>query len=157
MYADEIDSAVEAVEHAVSLAPSYADGYALLALIKNNLGQAEEAIGLIEKGMKLNPFYSWDYLYNLGRAHYALGDYEKAVLYLEQALERNEAPSQPRLYLAASYVQLGQIEDAEWEVTELEMFHPEITISHMQRLLPIRDEDLRDRLLSDLRTAGLSQ
>ena len=63
----------------------------------------------------------------------------------------------PRLYLAASYVQLDQQEDAEWEITELEVSHPEVTQSHLHRLLPIRDEELRNRLLDDLRAADLTE
>jgi adenylate cyclase len=157
MYRQQFDKAAEALEHAILLSPSYADGYALLALIKNNLGQAEDAIGLLEKGMKLNPHYSWDYLYNLGRAHYALGHYEQAAEHLLQALERNETPSHPRLFLVASYVQLGQQDEAEWEVMQLEISHPEITLSHLQQTLPISDAELRNRLLTDLRSAGISE
>ena len=157
MYRQQFDKAVDALEHAILLSPSYADGYALLALIKNNLGQAEDAIGLLEKGMKLNPHYSWDYLYNLGRAHYALGHYEQAAEYLSQALERNETPSHPRLFLAASYVQLDRQDDAEWELMQLETSHPEITLSHLQKTLPISDAELRSRLLNDLRSAGISE
>jgi len=157
LYRSQYELAVKALERAVSLSPSYADGYALLALIKNNSGQAEDAVRLIEKGMDLNPFFSWDYLYNLGRAHYALGHYEQAVQYLQQALERNETPGQPRLFLLASYVQLGQQDDAEWEAMQLEVSHPEFTLSHLQQVLPITDTELRDRLISDLRSAGLAE
>ena len=157
MYRNQFDKAIEALERAVSLSPSYADGYALLALIKNNLGHAEDAIRLIEKGMKLNPYYSWDYLYNLGRAHYALGDYQKATQYLQQALQRNEAPWAPRIFLIASLVQLGQQEDAEWEIMELEVSNPEVTLSHLQAVQVIVDTDLRNRLTDDLRSAGIAE
>jgi len=157
MYRQQFGKAVEALEHAVSLSPSYADGYALLALIKNNLGQADDAIRLLEKGMELNPHYSWDYLYNLGRAHYALGHYKQAIEYLQQALERNETPSHPRLFLIASFMRLDQQDDAEWEVMQLDISHPEITLSHMQQTLPISDNELRNRLLNDLRSAGMAE
>jgi len=157
MYRKQFDKAVEALERAVSLSPSYADGYAMLALIKNNLGHAEEAIRLIEKGIKLNPYYSWDYLYNLGRAYYALGDYQKATQYLQQALERNEAPRAPRLFLIASLVQLSQLEDAEWEIMQLEVSNPEVTLSHLQAVLVIADTELWNRLKDDLRAAGMSE
>ena len=156
MYRNQFGEAVEALERAVELSPSYADGYALLALIKNNLGHAEDAIRLIEKGMKLNPYYTWDYLYNLGRAHYALGQYQRAVQYLQQALERNEAPRAPRIFLIASFIQLGQQDDAEWEVEQLVVTYPDITLSHLQQVFPITDTELRGRLVSDLRSAGLA-
>jgi adenylate cyclase len=157
MYRKQFDEAVEASERAVSLSPNYADGYGLLALIKNNLGQAEEAIRLLEKAIALNPYYTWDFVYQLGRAYYAMGEYDKAVSYLRQALERNDAMTYPRLFLAASYVELGQTEDAEWEITQLQMSRPHFTLSHLYKTMPIGDEKLLDRLFNDLRSAGLPE
>lgn len=156
MYRKQFDLAVEALERAVSLAPSYADGYALLALIKNNLGEAEDAVYLIKKAMELNPYYSWDYLYNLGRANYALGHFDESKQYLLQAMERNPAPRANRVFLIATLVQLGELEDAEWEVMQLETSDPQYSISHLSQVLPITDEALRDRLNNDLRTAGMA-
>lgn len=157
MYRKQFDLAVEVLEQAVSLAPSYADGYALLALIKNNLGEAEDAISLIKKGIELNPYYSWDYLYNLGRANYALGRFEEAKNYLLQAMERNQAPGVNRVFLIASLVQLGDLEDAEWEIMQLETSHPQYSLSNLSQVLPITDQVLRDRLNDDLRTAGMAE
>ena len=157
MYRKQFDKAVEVLEQAVLLAPSYADGYALLALIKNNLGEAEEAVQLIEKGMELNPYYSWDYLYNLGRANYALGRFEEARQYLLEAMERNQAPGVNRVFLIASLVQLGELEDAEWEIMQLETSHPQYSLSHLPQVLPITDQVLRERLNDDLRTAGMAE
>jgi len=157
MYRGQFEEAVEALERAISLSPSYADGYALLGLIENNLGHGENAIRLIEKGMKVNPHYSWDYLYNLGRARYATGHYQQAAENLQEALSRNESPGHPRLFLIASYVQLGQQDDAEWEVMQLDVSHPEITLSHLRRTLPISDTELMDRLVNDLRSAGVPE
>jgi len=157
MYREEIDNAVVALQRAVSLSPSCADGYAMLALIRNNLGQAEEAIQLLEKGMVLNPFYSWDYLYNLGRAHYALGNYQQAADFLEQAMQRNPSPRSTRLFLIATYMHLGRQDDAEWEVTQLEKSSPETTLSQLRQVYVIKDDELFERLLNDLEDAGLAE
>lgn len=157
LYRNEFDNAVAALDRAITLSPSYADGYAMLALIKNNLGQGEEAIRLLEKGMELNPYYSWDYLYNLGRAHYTLGNYQQAAELLEQALQRNPAPRAPRIFLIASYQRLGRQDDAEWEVMQLEMSYPEASLSQMRREFVIADKDLLQRLLDDLLSAGVSE
>lgn len=157
MYRNQFDEAVEALERAVALSPSYADAYALLALIRNNQGQGEEAKRLIAQGMALNPHYSWDYLYNLGRAYYTLGHYQQAVEYLEQALARNASASQPRLFLIASLVQLDRVDDAEWEMEQLGMFHPEVTLTHIKRTLPLSNVELMDGLLDDLRIAGMNE
>jgi len=157
MYKNQFTEAVDALERAVSLSPSYADGYALLALIKNEQGYAEEAIRLVEKGIDLNPNYSWDYLYNLGRAHYALGHYQKANQYLQQSLERNEAVVSPRIFLIANFVKLDQLDDAEWEIIQLQSGHPEINLSNVIQVLPLIDEELRSNVLADLRTAGMTE
>lgn len=157
LYRKEFEEALVAAERAVSFSPNYADGYALLALVKNNLGQAEEVIPLIEKAKRLNPHYTWDYIYQLGRAYYALGDYERAVSHLLQAIERNESAGYPRLFLAASYVNLGQIDDAEWEITQMQMVHPEYTYPHLQKTMPIGNKQLFDRLFTDLHKAGLTK
>ncbi len=157
MYRNQFDEAVEALEKAIELSPSYADAYALLALVRNNQGLAEDALRLLEKGIILNPHYSWDYLYNFGRAHYVLGQYRQASEYLEQALARNESPSYPRLFLIASYVGQNRTDEAEWEVEQLGMFHPEMTLTHIRKTLPIVNAELMERFLENLRTAGLEE
>jgi len=156
LYRKEFPEGEAASKRSIELSPSYADGYSLLALFKNNLGMSAEAIPLIEKAMKLNPHYTWDYIYQLGRANYTLGDYAKAVDYLMQALERNEAAGYPRLFLAAAYVNLDSTDDAEWELELLETYHPEyLSRAYLQKTMPIGDPELMDRLLQDLERAGL--
>ncbi len=157
LYMEEHEKAIEALERAVTLSPSYADGYAMLALINNHLGRAEQAIRLIEKGIELNPYYSWDYLYNLGRAHYALGEYQKAIAYLQQALERNEAPRAPRLFLIASLIQADRQDDAEWELMQLETTYPDVSLSQLRAVMAIADAELMQKLTDDVRLAGMAE
>ena len=80
-------------------------------------------------------------------------DVEPTIEHRKEAVNQSET----RLFLLASYVQLDQQDDAEWEVTQLEISHPELTLSHLQQVLPITDTELRDRLVSDLRSAGLAE
>jgi Flp pilus assembly protein TadD len=51
----------------------------------------------------------------------------EAVKALQEALQRNEQALLPRLYLAASYIKLGQQDDAEWEIEQLKMQVPVLT------------------------------
>ena len=157
MYRKEFQQAAEAAKRAINLSPNYADGYALLALIKNNEGQADEALSLIEKAKSLNPYYTWDYIYQIGRAHYAKGEYEKAASYLNQAIERNEDVGYPRLFLAASYVHLDRLDDAEWEIEQLKMLRPHFSYSFVKNGVPIENQQLLDRFLADVKTAGLTE
>jgi hypothetical protein len=68
-------------------------------------GRPREAIEMIEKAMRLNPFYPDWYLWVLGGAHYAARDYEKAI----QAIHRLADPSEGRCILDASYAKLRTV------------------------------------------------
>jgi TolB-like protein/DNA-binding winged helix-turn-helix (wHTH) protein/Tfp pilus assembly protein PilF len=153
----EYDQAEFAVRQAIDIAPNYADGYGLLALISNGLGKSEAAIEFINRATELNPYYSWTYPYNLGRAYYALGRTQDAIIQFEKARMRNQNGVPIRLHLAASYVQAGRLSDAEWEIEEVQALSPTDTLSHLRNSLPVKDPVLLNRILDDLRTAGLPE
>lgn len=152
----EYASAEQAATKSIAIAPNYADGYGLLALIDNYEGKPKAAIKYIAKGMQLNPYYSWDYPYNLGRAYYDLGRYDKAITALEDAHQRNPNALFATIYLAASYVRAGRQDDAEWTVQEIQTMNPLITISHLRKITP-SNQKLINPLLADLRKAGLPE
>ena len=153
----EFELAQDAVARSLQVAPNFADSYGLLALIKNSLGEAQTAIELVEKGMRLNPYYTWDYPYNLGRAYYTLGQTEQAITALEAAKSRNPSAVPIRLHLAATYVRAGRLEDAEWEVEEIQSISPDETLVHVAKTHPTRDAKAMQRLLGELREAGLPE
>lgn len=157
MMRKEYEKAEQAVMQSLDISPNFADGYGLLALISNNLGQAERAIDLITKGMQLNPHYTWDYLYNLGRAYYTTGRHAEAIEVLERAVLRNANMIPPRLFLAASYVHLDRLDDAEWEIENIRILSSAVTITHLQGTMPISNPDHMHTFLADLRQAGLPE
>jgi adenylate cyclase len=139
------------------VAPNYADGYSLLALIYNYSGRAEEVIDLIDEAMLINPLYSWDYLFNLGWAHYTQGNYEEAVKYQLLALERNEYATYARLILVASYMALDMPDEAAWQVEEVLAYHTNMSIRFLEQETPILlANDKIQQYLGHLRAAGIS-
>jgi len=157
LFRKEYEKAEEAAEQAITIAPNYADGYGLLALISNNLGKPERALEFVAKGMRLNPYYTWDYPYNAGRAYYTLGDYPNAIQQLEDAQERNPNATPIKVFLAASYVGAGRQEDAEWLAQELQMLSGAETLSHIEKTAPMANPAHKRLLLDHLREAGLPQ
>jgi adenylate cyclase len=149
--------AAAAVEQAVTLAPNYADGYGLLAGIHNAQGRAEEAIRDIRKAMALNPFYPYEYPLTLGRAYYMMGRYPEALDALLEASEHNKNALYVRLYLAATYIRLGRQEDARWEIEQIEILNPGITLTQLGNMLPIENQNKLQALLDDLRKAGVPE
>jgi adenylate cyclase len=153
----ELDKAEEAVATAIKIAPGHSDAYGLQALISNNRGDPEKAIEYARKGMDLNPFYTWDYLYNLGRAYHNLKKYDEAVDFLEQAQERNPNAITIVQHLAAAYYRAGLVDEAEWEVEEMLALNPNLTISHIRKSIPISNEKAREDFLTALKEAGLPE
>lgn len=153
----EYESAEKAVSQAIQIAPNYADGYGLLALIKMYLGQSEAAIKIATQGMKLNPYYSWQYLLTLGGAYYMHGEYDQAIGALEEAQSRNDNALHVKLLLAASYIKAGRPADAKWTIDRIEILSPSTTISSVDKALPIDSPAVKGMLLKDLRAAGLPE
>jgi len=149
--------AEQAAMDAIRVAPNYADAYGLLALINNFHGDPNKALAYAQKGMKLNPYYTWDYLFNAGLSHYLLGDYPQAIAYLEKAQARNENAIPVKLYLAAAYVRAGRQDDAEWTIEQLRILNPTTTLKHLSDAVSYSDTKLSDAVFNDLRKAGLPE
>lgn len=62
-----------------------------------------------------------------------------------------------RLHLAASYARAGRLEDAEWEVQEIQAISPSDTISQLRNAHPIANPRIMNALVEDLRKAGLPE
>jgi hypothetical protein len=56
---------------------------------------------------------------------------------------------------AAAYASAGRREEARWESDEILALDPGFSTSRIEKALPIRDPHYRERLLNDLRRAGL--
>ena len=154
---NEYDKALKATEDSIRVAPNYADGYGLLALISNALGKANKALEYATRGMQLNPYYTWDYLLNVGFAQYLLGHYEQAIEPLEKAQQRNENAIPVKLFLAASYVNVGRLDDAEWVIEQIRVLNPSTTISQLTSTMVLKEAKLKVKFLGDLRKAGLPE
>jgi len=157
LFRKEFEAAETAAKQAVTLSPNYADGYGLLAFISNWRGKATEAEAYIEKAIALNPYHTFDYPWNLGLSYYTQGRYLEAIQALQDALQRNETVVHPRLYLAASYVRLGRLEDAMWEIDQLRIQRPDVNISFLANTMPYENQKLMKDFLQDLRKAGLPE
>ena len=153
----ELQQAQAAAIQTITMAPNFADGYALLSLIKNGLGEPVAAFELIEKGMKLNPKPTWNYWYSLAVAHFALDRIDEAIVALETALSKNPYSLPVRALLAVSYMKSGRQDDAEWEVLEIQAINPTSSISRFRHVFPIKDENLVHVILENLRAAGLPE
>jgi len=155
LHRHEYNEAQSAAKQSVALSPNYADGYALLANIANWRGKPSDAVQYIQKATNLNPHHTFQYSSTLGLALYYLGRYQDAIAALREAIAGNESALNPRLFLAATFVRLGQMDDAAWEIEQVKANRPDVTVSNLDTALPFESDTYLKPLLDDLRKAGL--
>ena len=154
MHERRIDESVAEMEKAVKLNPNDAmvlanGGYALIYR-----GDFQKAVDQIQRAMRLNPFHP-DYYYDaLGWAYYFLKDYD-AALHTTTRITKTNA-GKHRL-LAAIYVRLGQMENAQAHAKKVLELEPEFEVSTFAKTMPFKDPALLDFYLDGLRLAGLPE
>ncbi|NQU60226.1 MAG: adenylate/guanylate cyclase domain-containing protein [Rhodospirillales bacterium] len=113
------DRAFAEMKKAIELNPNYAGAYAYMTFLYIRAGRAEEGLPSIEKAMRMNPGFPFWYYHALAMVQFALERFEAAAANLEKAVERNPNVTWLRTFLAASYANMGNQGDAEWQVEEL--------------------------------------
>ncbi len=149
------EQAIAELEKAIALNPNDADGIVRLGNILNWAGRPEEAIGLVKKAMRLNPMYPVWYLWNLGHAYFLTGRYEEAIETLKRVLDRNPDFLPARVYLTASYIELGRHEEAQAQAAEAMKLGSQTSTEAWRQRLPYKDQAVLDRLFDGLRKAGV--
>ena len=151
---------VEALRHyqiAFALNGNDADGAAHMANLLIDLGRFSEALDWLQRAVRLNPLHPAWYLYAVGEAHYGARQYEQAVDPLRSAVNRFPTFITPRRHLAATYAQLGRMEEAKAEIAAALRLDPSLSISmYRGRIQYVKSEDL-EHYLDGLRKAGLQE
>ena len=108
----QYDKAIAESERAVALDPNGADAHRDLGLILMQSGRPEEAIPVLKKALRLNPFPPVGYFLILGSAYRMTGRYEEAIAMQKKAIKRAPDYLGAHRNLAASYIHLGREEEA---------------------------------------------
>lgn len=146
------DRAIEEMEKAIELDPSYADAHAFLGLLYIYDGRAEESLPLLERAMKINPSFPFWYYFGVGLAQFFMADYQASVENLEISVERNPTVFFTRQALAAALAMAGRQDDAEWQLEEL------IGIGYSKTLKKFAEETtIHDETYLNLYVEGLSR
>jgi adenylate cyclase len=152
----EYDEAIAGFQKAAALNPNFTDwrfgGVLVLA------GEPQRAIEVLVAHMRLDPFYiplapQW-----LGLAYYTVKQYSDAVAQLRECVSRTPNLAGGHAWLAATYAQLGQLEDARSEATKVLRINPRYSIRGSQMLTtPFKCAEQAEHLSDGLRKAGLPE
>lgn len=151
----EHQEALSYLNRALSLNPSFADGYALKGAVLTSTGRAAEGVLLLHDAMRLAPQSGYTYFMLLGRAYFALGQLEQARIYLQHALTRNPEFVDAHAYLAATLLAQGDQAAARWEADEIRALNPRFTAAAWLKSNPTADPALKAKLTSLLELLDL--
>ena len=126
----------------IELDPNDADGYLNLANVLTWAGKADEAMPLLDKSMRLNPHYSFITLFNLGHAHWALGDDDEAAAAFRRGIGRNPDFAPNHIFLSAILVEQGKLDEARAEIDESRRTGIDLSSPRFQMLPYSREEDV---------------
>jgi len=104
--------AITEAETAIALNPNNPAGYFATAKALNYAGRPGEAVELIRKGMRFDPHFPPDYLFQLGMSQFGMDRFDKAAESLETARKRVPAHRGTLTFLVATYGFLERTEEA---------------------------------------------
>jgi adenylate cyclase len=148
---------LENAQHAIDLDPGFVDGYGLLATTLNYAGNPKEADKVMRKAMRLNPKYPAIYKVIHGEILFNLHDYKGAIENFSEALEANPESEEARIWLAAAYANIGDIDEASWQLEQVRMSGSNLSLQRIESVIPFQDPEQRKSFIDSLYRAGLEK
>ena len=157
LFMKQHSAAIETARRWIEIEPSNADAYATLAGALHFVGENEEVIALIEKAMRLNPFYPFYYPHYIGLAHMAMRRYDEAAVLFKRSIIRNPEAMPSHIFLSACYGHMGEITQASAQLAELRRINPGFSIAWLRTFIPYKRAADIDLLVEGLRVGGFQE
>ncbi len=145
MYHGRVDEASTHFDTALKLNPADATARAIYGFHLTKIGQSNAACEQFAIARELDPYEQSWVPWIRAKALYAMRDYTHAI---EELLRANHAINDVRLWLAASYAQIGQLDDACAQLSEfLDSAEREMPLFPGRKLecwLPFLDEQCNE-------------
>ena len=153
LYQKRHAEAVAEYARALHLNPNDADIIAEYADALVYCEQPDKSIEMLERAMRLNPYFPDWYLWYLADAYNAMGRPQDVIA----TVLRMQNPDQGRRMLAANYAHIGDMEQARAEAQQVMQMHPEFTISRWRDRPPYKNGKILGKYIDGLRRAGLPE
>jgi|GEM_PF-2400655 tetratricopeptide (TPR) repeat protein len=98
---------------------------------------------------------NWEY--QLGLSHLLLGQYDEAIARFNRAVEPPYPFFHAYIFLAWTYLELDQPDNANGAIKALLKIMPHYTITLAAKIYVFRIDEIRNRLFDSLRKAGLPE
>ena len=149
------DKAIAELERSIALSPNSAYGYMLLATTYRFSGRAKEAIPLLKKSIRLQPYAPSIYLYQLGMAYNFTGRYDEAIAVLKKALIRAPDHLLSLIGLTVAYSLADRMEEARDTAAEMLRVNPKFSLAYLEKKTPYKYKADLELSMGAMRKAGL--
>jgi tetratricopeptide (TPR) repeat protein len=153
------DDAIYRLKKAIDLNPNLANAYGGLGQAMALVGEYEAAVTHINKAIRLSPTdpFAPYWFGHLGVASFADERYEDACYWGRKTIQQNpQFPGGHRL-MAASCGQLGRMQEATSELSELLHLMPGMTADDVRKQVPFKKTYDMERYIEGLQKAGLKK
>ena len=151
----QFDEAKAEAARAVSARPSCPASFAIKADVLNHLGDSRDAIEHAQHAFRLSPIHPQIFPAVLATAYHGAGRYKESMAAAKGAIELGPTKIDSYLILAACAAVLGQAEEAQRVVREVLALKPGFSLAVFASSQPYKDQEHLDRLVDQLKTAGL--
>ena len=157
MIARDYDQGLEAVNRAREINPNIAFVSFLVGGAFVIAGYPEEALECIEEAIRISPGDPGAFFFYTSAAmsHLMLDRPEQALELTRQSARVYPGWDTTYRIMAAALVQLGRLDEARDAVAKLRELAPDISVSRLRELWPLRNQETLNKILERLRIAGL--
>ena len=159
LFLNQHDKAISEGKVSISLDPNFSIAHAILAQTMFFSGAFEEAIQLMQKAMRLSPYYPAFYLVFLGRSCVFMERYEEAITAFNQLHDRGQrgecAADLGLTHLARVYAEFGEENEARALMAAALKINPTLSLESFKQGQPFRNPAHMQREVDALAKAGL--
>ncbi len=152
----EYVKALGEIETSLKHDPNNANARVLLATLLYYAGRPTLGLERIKEAMKIHPHHPYNYHFHLGQAYFVLRQYEDAIDAFQSGIDSNPAAERLHVWMAATYAQNGDIDDASWEAELVMSSNPDFSVTRMEEAFPFKEPAELKHFTDGLRQAGLN-
>lgn len=153
----EHDQAIEELEFALKLNPSFAHAYFLLGWVLTNVSRSEESLPHLDMGYQLSP-NDPTIMGNMVIRAIALmfmGQLDEALRWARESARHPSAHFQSRSVLVSVLGRMGHIDEAKAVLADILKIRPDYSFSMVEKTQPYKHRRDLDYFIDGLRKAGL--
>jgi len=158
-FAGDLDDGAAYIERALVLNPNLAGAWLASGVVKIWLGEPEEAIGRAVRASRLSPHDPLTFIVHstISAAHFFAGRYAEALSCAKTSLREHPGYLPSTAVAAAAAAVVGNGAVAGEAMASLRQTDPELCISNLSDMWPLRRREDIDRWADAMRKAGLPE